>query len=500
MKVALVSIMHEADTFSPIKTTLREFENRYILEGDRILPTFENTNTEIWGFVSAMAGLDKKVEPVPLIAASAVSGGTVTAETFQYLRERLSHHLNAAGRLEGVYMPMHGAMVAELPGGEDATGLFLKQVRESVGRDVPIIVTLDLHANVTEQMAENATAIIGYRTWPHIDQAERGAEAAGLLFRTLKGEVSPVSSLFKMPMILQVENGQTGKGPMAELLSRVRALEAEGNCLSGSVFLVQPWLDIPDTGCSVVVVTDGSREAGRVLAEKVGMEMWAKRHEFDMTLVPVQEAIRRAEKAPGRPVVLADPADGTGSGATGDSTAILKGLLDLKVSAQALLTVVDEEAVQAAFHAGQGQGLRIPLGGKRDTVNYSPVEVEARVDYVGEPSFRFSGPFQTGMVFQMGRVAVLRVRNIHILVSERPLITVDPEVYRAVGLEPNEAQIVVVKSPNLFRAAYEPIAHEIIVVDAPGLASPNIRTLPFKRLTRPCYPFDEDWKGSPGAG
>jgi microcystin degradation protein MlrC len=500
VRIGIAGIQHEANTFSEVKTTEEDFAARTLLEGRNILPALRGTNTEIWGFARRLRELEPEAETVPLLFASAVSGGSVTEKAYHNLWERLRAHIESSLPLDGLFMAMHGAMVVDgVPGGEDATGLILSGVRSVLGDDLPVIVTLDLHANVTERVACLATALIGYRTWPHIDQAERGAEAADLITKTLAGEVRPVTSLSRTRMILQVENGQSGSGPMAELLARLRSWESKRRCLSGSVFLVQPWMDLSDIGCSVAVVTDGNVEAGRSLADTLAVEMWRKRHDFDMPLVPIGEAIERSIRAKGRPVVLADSADSTGSGATGDSTAILRELQSRGANCEALLTIVDEEAVDQAFSAGQGGSLELSLGGKRDKLFGRPLDVKADVLYLGEPSFRFSGPFQTGMEFPMGRVAVLGIGGIRILVSRRPLVTVDPELFRTVGLEPLEAQIVVVKSPNLFKAAYGPIAHEIIMVDSPGLATSKIKSLPFERIPRPFYPFDEDWEGAPWA-
>jgi microcystin degradation protein MlrC len=407
------------------------------------------------------------------------------------------YHLQAVGPVDGIFLALHGAMVAKVPGGEDATGLLLRQVRSIVGDNLPIVATLDLHANVTQQMTDLVTALVGYRTWPHVDQAERGQEAADLLLATIRGVVRPIVALSKPRMILQVENGQTDTGPMAQLMSQARAWEADGKCLNGSVFLVQPWLDVPELGCAVTIVTDDDREGAQQLADQLGNTAWDRRHAFDTPLVPIDQAIDRAIRASGKPVVLADSADSTGSGAPGDSTAILRQLLEREITCCALLPMVDKEAVQAAHDAGLSASLRLSLGGKLDTVYSQPIDLEVEVEWLGETSFRFDGPVFRGLEVQMGRVAVLRVRNTHILVSERPMWTVDPGLYRAVDLEPTDAQIVIVKSPNLFRAAYGPIAHDIIVVDAPGLASPNLRILPFRRLPRPFYPFDEDWPGAP---
>lgn len=496
MRIAVAEIKQEANTFSPVLTTLDTFESEHLLEGDEILDVLAGTNTEVRGFAERAQA--EGAEIVPLIAASAVSSGPWTADCYFHLRDRLLCRLRDAGPVDGLFMALHGAMVADVPGGEDASGLLLREARRVVG-DIPLVATLDLHADVTRQMAETATALIGYRTWPHVDQAERGQEAAGLLVQTLHGRLKPVTALSKLRMVLQVENGQTTSGPMSTLVKQARAFEAQGECLNASVFLVHPPLDLPEHGCAITIVGDGDREHAQRLADQLGREMWNLRHEFDVELVSIDEAIDRAIRAAGKPVVLADPADSTGSGAPGDSTAILERLLEREIACRALLPIVDEDAVKTARNAGLGATVRLSLGGKLDPIYGRPIDLEASVEWLGSPSFRFTGPVYTGVEVQMGSVAVLRVRDTHILVSEQALWTIDPGLYRAVGLEPVDAQIVVVKSPNTFRAAYGPIAYDMIVVDAPGLSTPNLHELPFRRLPRPFYPFDEDWPGAPWA-
>jgi microcystin degradation protein MlrC len=497
MRVAVGEFKHEANTFSSRLTTLADFHAEHFLEGGDVLKVLAHTNSEVWGFVERATALQCQV--VPLVAASAISGGPITADAYRRIKDTLLSQLKAAGRVEAVYLALHGAMVAEVAGGEDATGVLLQEVRNLVGGSVPVVATLDLHANVTPQMARLADALIGYHTWPHVDQSERGKDSADLLVASIRRELKPVTSLSKLRMVLQVENGQTHSGPMAQLLARARNWEAAGKCLNASVFLAQPWLDVPELGCAISVVTDDDPGQAQNLADELAREMWDRRYDFDVQLVPLDEAIEQAARAPGKPVVLADSADSTGSGAPGDSTAILRRLVEREVSCRVLLPLVDQEAVQSAHKAGAGATLRLSLGGKLDSLFGQPLHLDVEVERVEEASFRFQGPTFRGLEVHMGPVAVLRVRDIHILVSERPVWTVDPVMYRAVDLEPTQAQIVVVKSPNMFRAAYEPIAHAIMVVDTPGLASANFRSLPFTRLPRPFYPFDEDWPGAPWA-
>lgn len=495
MRIAIGEFKHEVNTFSPVLTTLDTFRATHLLEGEEILPALAQTNTELWGFGQEAVRLNWEI--APLMAANALSGGPLTEETYRYLKDRFLDRLQQAGSLDALFLALHGAMVAHVSGGEDATGLFLQEIRQVVGADLPIIATMDLHANVTRQMVEHATAFIGYHTWPHIDLAERGREAAHLLHATVEQNIKPAMALSKLRMLVPVENGQTTSGPMAQLLAHLRAWEKEGQCLCGSVYLVQPWIDLSSTGCAVTIVTDGQPEQAQHLADQLAGEMWALRHDFEVALLSIDEALDLALAASGKPVVLADSADSTGSGAPGDSTAILRRLLERQITCRVLMPLVDKEAVQMAYQAGPDATTWFTLGGKVDTLYSQPVTLEATVEWVGEASFRFTGPVFTGQEVFMGRVAVLHINDIHILVSERPVWTVDPEMYRCVGLEPAEAQMVVVKSPNQFRAGYGPIAHQMMVVDAPGRASAKLRELPFQNLPRPFYPFDEDWPGAP---
>jgi microcystin degradation protein MlrC len=496
-RVAVAEIKQEANTFSPVPTTLDTFRSEHLLEGPDILEALAGTNTEVRGFTERARAAGAEV--IPLIAASAVSGGPWSADCYDHLRSRLAALLRAAQPLDGLFLALHGAMVADVPGGEDASGLLLAEARRIVGDQIPLLVTLDLHAVVTRAMMQHATAIIGYRTWPHVDQTERGQEAAEMLLAAQRGSINPVCALSKLRMVLQVENGQTDAEPMVGLLAQARAWEASGKCLSASVFLVHPPLDLPEHGCAITVIADGERQQAQRLADELGRQMWERRHAFDVTLSSVDEALDRAVRAVGRPVILADAADSTGSGTPGDSTEILRRIVERGLACRALVTMVDPDAVRIAEEAGVGASVRLRLGGKRDPLFGRPLDLQATVEWLGAPSFVFGGPVYTGVQVHMGPVAVLQVLDTHILVSGQALWTIDPALYRAVGLEPAEAQIVVVKSPATFRAAYGPIAHEMIVVDAPGLSTPNLRRLPYTRLPRPFYPFDEDWPGAPWA-
>jgi microcystin degradation protein MlrC len=486
--------IHEANTFSPSLATLENFRAWAFLEGEKaVRARLAGTRSEIAGFMACAEAHHFQLAPV--MSACAYSSGPLTHDTYERILERLLNHIQAALPADGILIAAHGAMVAEHE--LDATGATLSAIRQLVGPDMPLVVTLDSHGNVTGQMIRSADVLVGWKTYPHIDQFESGWRAAQIIRDISNGAIRPAMAMCKLPMIVPAEGQQTTHGPAHTMKLYSEALESRSDIASASVFLVQPWLDMPDTGCSVIVIAaDGSMETAVAEARQFGRRLWDIREDFDVELAPLDDAIDRALAASGQPVILADSADA--SGAPRDSTAILKALLERQVQETCLLTVVDPQAVDELFRAGPGTQVDIMLGGKRDTICNSPARVVGRVHRLIEAgSFVFEGQFNTGVRCEMGRVAVLQAGGVMILIPELMVNTADPALYRSVGLEPQDAKIVVVKSPTLFRANYGEIAHDMILVDAPGLSSGNLRRLPFKHLTRPFFPLDENWTELP---
>jgi microcystin degradation protein MlrC len=486
MRVAIGEIKQESNSFSPLLTTLKSFEDGYLLFGEEIITRLKGTNSEVAGFLSLSS--QDGVEFVPTIAAWSLSGGPLTTETFAYLKDQLLMRIQAAAPLDGILLCLHGAMLAE--GCDDADGTILSELRAQVGASLPVVVSLDLHANVSEQMVRSCDLLVAYRTYPHIDQFDTGARAARFLQRIVEQGLRPVTALQKVPMLAYSENQQTTHGPMAYLMGKADALVTQPGMVEAAVLPVQPWLNVPDLGTSILVSTDGDEALAQQEARTLATEAWQQRKAFDVELVPVEDAIRLAQATDGL-VVFGDSADSTGSGSPGDSTAILAALLNAKLTRPAFLTVVDPEAVTAALAAGLGARITLPLGGKIDHVFNHPVEVTATITQLfTDGKFRMSGPAFTGLDITMGGTALLEAGQVKILVTERRVWTNDPALYRAVGLEPTQANIVVVKSPNLFRASYESIASRIIMVDGPGTSTSSYARLPFTRISRPIYPLD----------
>ena len=269
-------------------------------------------------------------------------------------------------------------------------------------------------------------------------------------------------------MIVPGENARTTTGPFSDVMDQVKRLEREPGILAASAYTVQPWLDLPEMGCGVVVVTDGEAARADAEADRLARAFWQRRSDFSPRLVPMPEAIDRALADDRRPFVFSDSADAPSSGAPGDSTALLEALLDREIRDIALLNIVDPRAVSAAHDAGVGATLQLTVGATFSSTFYKPVTFTAYVKSLSDGSFRNKGPGFQGVEFRMGRTAVVVAGGIHLVIMEQPVIQWDPELYRSQGLEPTEAKIVVAKSPVAFRAAYDSLAAEIIVLDLPG--------------------------------
>jgi microcystin degradation protein MlrC len=493
VRIAVGCFAQESHSFSPVPGSWAHFGPRELLRGQAMFEQLAGTKTEIGGALDIAQ--QHGIELAPLLTARASSSaGPMLREVFETIRDELLDHLRKAGPVDGVLLVLHGAMVAE--GYEDATGEVLRAFRAELGPDLPLVGTLDLHANVTQQMVNQATALVGYHTAPHIDLYETGQRGMELMFKTITGRAQPVSALRRLPMILPGENGRTTDGPYAEVMEQVNALGKRPGILDVSVFSVQPWLDIQDVGCSVVVITDGDRQLAEQEADHLADEFWKRRQAFNVELTPTSEAIRRALESGRYPFILSDSADAPSSGAPGDSTVVLEALLNAQPIKDCYLNIVDPQAVKEMIQAGVGWEVTLRVGAKFVPTFYHPIEVTGYVKVISDGDFVQKGLGFQGVTFHRGRTGVLRIGHIYLVVMERPVIQWDPELYRSVGLEPRDAQIVVVKSPAAFRAAYEPFAGEILILDAPGVCSPNLRSFPFKRVCRPLYPLDEfkDWR------
>jgi microcystin degradation protein MlrC len=483
VKIAIASMLQESNTFSPVFTKYADFDPVF---GPAVLRRHEGKLTEMGGFISILREAGEEIAPV--CAAWAITANRLLRDDFERIGREFEAGLKKA-RPDALLLAMHGAQTAE--GEDDVEGSILARARRVLGPDKPIIMTLDLHANVTRRMVDLATAIVGYHTYPHVDMYEVGQKAARLLLRTLRGEIKPAMALRKLPLIIPAENSQTYRGPMHKLVTLAQKWEKSGAAEAVSIFPVQPWMDIDEMGSAVVAVTNGDARRAQRQADEIGRRLWDGKKEYEVELTPVDEAIRRALELPAGPAVLAESSDSTGSGSPGDSTGVLKHLVKAKLDGPAAIFLVEPAGVARAIEAGIGAKVTLSIGGAFDKKNSKPVKVTGVVKLISDGRWvaRARG-YNTGITTCMGRAVVLEVGWVQILMAERSAMTVDPELFRSHGIAPEYCRIVVVKSPNGFRAAYEPIAKAIFVVDTPGVSTANFARLPWKRVPRPIYPLD----------
>ena len=495
MRISIGGFKQETNTFANVPTTIESFRDFHLWYGADVVQNMRSTNTEVAGFIDVCE--EAKFEMLPTLSGFAISGAPLTRECYAGLLDDLIERISHTRPFDGVLLSLHGAMVAE--GEDDADGATLEAVRRIIGPNVPLIATMDLHGNVTRRCIENSDAIVGFRTSPHIDQRETGRRAATLLARWLAGDVRPTMDWCKIPMVTPASTHVHNlPGPFQRLMDAGRAIEAS-DALAATAFTVQPWLDIPEFGFATVVVTDNDPVYARRLARDMARQAWDERLAFmDIDLVQPDLAIRRALARPDGPVVLSDLADGTGAGSPGDATSVIESLLAANPPKTALVNVCDPEVAAAAARIGVGGEIDAPVGGKRDHVYNRPVRFAGTVELARTASFEFGAGGYTGVSMDMGLSAVLRCGHVHLLVTSKPVMTIDPALYRAVGLEPLAAQIVVVKSHIHFRAGYKDIAREIILLDSPGMSSDHLTQLDFRRIPRPMFPFDRELEWEPG--
>jgi microcystin degradation protein MlrC len=483
-RIGVVAIYQESNTFAPGRATLADFEAQGIYVGEE-LDRLRGSNTEAAGALEALHR--REVQPVPILRAFAMPSGALTADASASLGRLLADRLAAARPLDGLVMALHGALAAEDRDSVDA-GL-IADARSIVGPDVPIGVCFDLHANVTREMVESATFVIGYHTNPHVDQAATGARTADLVVDSVAGIRRPSTALAKRPMLVPAETMATSERPMADLRS-LADRRTTGPILDVSLFPVQPWLDVDQLGFGVLVTADADHARAQGVADELAQLAWDARGGFRIDLVSPAEALSRARSSPVRPFVLAESADAPTAGAPGDSAAMITAALAHGAGLRIQLTIADAPAVERCHAAGAGAHLELRLGASVERRVHPPVDLRAEVVRLGDAPTTLTGPVLTGQEVSMGRWAVVRAGGLSVLVTERPGWTADSATYEQVGLPLSEADVVVVRSCYLYRAAYGRSGAHALTLDLPGPSTPRLDRLAFRRAPRPLYPLD----------
>lgn len=491
LRIAVAGFAHETNTFAPWPTDLEEFEANGYFRGDE-LRSLAGTNTVVGGAVDAIAS-DRSLELIPLTATSAIPGGLVTARAVERIEGEIEAGLRET-RPDAVVLDLHGAMVTELS--EDGEAATLLKVRNALPPGVPVIATLDLHTNISQLMVDRSDVLLPYNTYPHVDSAERGAEAVKLAAQMARGEIRPTTALAKIPLIPPGPKQYSHAEPTKSIMARAFEMETVPGVLNAGVAFAFPYADCPFPGMGVVVTTDDDQALANRLAQELADFIWERREQFRPDVMTVEEAVHAAMEAPEGPIVLADLGDNPGGGTACDGTALLWGLLDLGAPNATMAVMVDHEAVDAAFAAGEGTKIEIELGGKTDDLHGFPIPVVATVRSLSNGNFVYDGPMNQGAEEYLGRTAVLACEGrygntVEVVVAERRVQALDTAVFRSQGIEPSERKIVAVKSAVHFRGSFTPIAKRIIEVDTPGLTSIDFTRIPYRKLPRPIWPLDE---------
>lgn len=475
-RVAIGGFMHETNTFAPSPATLDAFRRGAgamgLFEGAVAVERLGGTNI---GFGGALAhGRAAGWQVIPTLWASATPSSRVTVEAFETILGRLLEMIAAAMPLDGVYLDLHGAMVAEHH--DDGEGEILARVRRLIGPDVPLVASLDLHANVTARMVAEADMLVGYRTYPHVDMGDTGARAAAALGRLMDGAPRPAKAWRQVPYLLPIAWQCTDLQPSRGLYDRLAALESDWPMTFNMGF---PAADFADCGATVLAYGEGAEaRADALLADILAAEAGFAGKVYTPE-EGVAEALRLSRGAT-RPVILSDTQDNPGAGGDSDTMGMVRALAG--VSGAAIGSIFDPAAAAAAHAAGVGATVRLALGGKSGIPGDAPQEDDYRVEAVSDGRFVCPGPFHGGSLVEMGPSACLSLRGLKIVVTSAKAQMADRAMFRQVGIEPEAMRVLGVKSSVHFRADFAPIAEAILVCAAPGPMPVSPASLPWTKL------------------
>jgi len=485
MRIALIHIGQETNDFNPLPTTLRDYESFGIVEGRAIIDTFRGAG-EIGGFVDAIERCGRDIEIVPIVRGWAVAGGRIDRESYDFFDRKIRQGLAAAGRVDALALQLHGACAAD--GIDDVEGAQLQACRDLLGPDVPIVLGLDHHGNVTRKMVALCTAIVGHRTQPH-DPYDTGRIEAELLLKILYEGARPVMAWRKLPLLSHQEQFLTAQGPMKVWFDRARALEADPRVLQCSNYPMQPWLDVAEAGWSTVVVTDNEPQLAETLADELADLAWSMRADFQKKdAVSVDDALRMGEQAATGVVLLSDTGDTVFGGSAGDSNLILEAILRLGIRSPVLMPLIEAQTVAALVAAGEGATVTLPVGGHTATKFFKPLMVTGTVGRIHRGMVPLRNYYQNEI--DMGCTVVFQVGPVTMLVSElRGVAGNLPDVYEFMGIDPKQYKMAVLKTASNFQY-FASIASQVIRCDTTGPGQSDVFGLPWSRIPRPVYPLD----------
>lgn len=492
-RVAILEFMHETNTFTVLKTDMNEFRNCKYLTGNDIPLNFRGTNSELGGCIETAEKMNW--QPVYIVAAHAQPNGLVTEAARKEITNECLRRLKENGPFDGVFVALHGAMVTETD--EDGDCQFLREIRVVTGDQIPLAVTQDLHANVFDEIIDLANIAISFRTYPHVDLHDVGVESCELLHRAMSKQITPKLVIQRPPVLLGCDDGRTtDNGPMCRLLENAEVEMRAPGILNVAINAGFADADVWAAGSSVVVTYDERQtdnETAVTAADRICDEIWSYREHWQMP-IPLDQCIDRLKSIkPGSgTLVVADFSDNAGAGAYSDCTAVLSAMLKAGLSDAALGALYDPETARELAACQIGDEITISIGGKTDPdVGGGPLQVTGYVKAINtEGNFVYEGPMFTGLSASTGTSICFSVRGIDIMIVSGRMQMLDQNIFRMVGIEPAEKSTVVVKSMQHFKGAFGGIASEVLITDAGGLCTPNVKNRHYSKLRRPVFPLD----------
>ncbi len=507
-RVVVAMMEHETNTFSPVPTPYERFGRGGfgVATGPAVVEHFASTGTGLGAFLDVAAANDMEI--VSPLAANAAPSGKVEAAAYTRMTDAIVEAVESG--CDACFLDLHGAMVSETT--DDGEGTLLARIRR-IAPDLPIAISLDLHANLTDAIVDNCTIAVGYKTYPHLDMYDAGRHAGELLVRTLNGEIDPVMVWGSRPILAQTLRMGHEDEPMGPLIEMARQHEA-GGLLAASVFGGFPLADIWHAGLSVLTIADGDRARAEAVRDEILDAAWAERDEFLFDAEPLADTIATARQLDeSGPIILLDHADNAASGGTQDTTAVLAEVLDQGLNDVAMFGICDPDAIEAMTAAGVGNEITIDLGGKVDMPTIDrvgePLRVTGRVTALTDGSFTITVPMGRGTQADMGPTGVLEILavgdepaqgRVRVVVCSRNVEPWDPGCFRSVGIEPTEQQYLILKSRIHYRAGFSDISVRDIPCNGVGVTSSDNSLFTFDNVRRPIYPLDEHCPPTPEYG
>ena len=491
MKIVTAIMQHETNTFSSLPTPYEAFAGATGCAqppcGAAAVAAYGKSDCSFAAFLDLAAA--EGAEVVVPIAANAEPSGPVDQSAFEDMTGQICSAV-AAG-CDAVMLDLHGAMVTE--SFDDGEGELLRRIRQ-IAPDLPIAVALDFHSHMTAQMADNATVITGYRTYPHVDMYETGRRAGQTLLRAIRKEVSPRILWGRLPIITHLLRQAPLEQPMKDIMELAVEAEAAGRVLNASLFGGFPYADIPHVSLSAVIVSDREDKPGQELLDRVLALAWDRREGFVFSGEPLDRSIAFAKTLEGGPIILADHGDNSGAGGASDDMSVIAEMLAQDLSDILAGPIWDPEAVAQLHQAGLGAEVTLDVGGKTSTpamnLRSRSLTLTGRVSNLSNGEFTIAGPMMTGLHVDLGRTAVLETGALQLVVSERRCEPYDLGYLTHAGVDPAAKTYVVLKSRQHFRAGFEKIARHIVLVAGPGVCGSDYGKFPFQRLRRPIFPLD----------